>query len=168
MMATKNAFHIVDAASQPTYLDRSDPGVVTAVEWGGIRTLLVVPMLKEQELFGALTGYRREVRPFTGNQIELVKNFADQAVIAIENTRLLNELHQRTSDLSDVDVFPQDIRRALLNVIANGFYAATKCMEATKFSAMRSVKWSRNIRAAWTARWRPFARTQRQSLAICF
>ena len=130
-MATKNAVHIVDAASQPTYLDRSDPGVVTAVERGGIRTLLVVPMLKEQELFAALTGYRREVRPFTGNQIELVKHFAEQAVIAIENTRLLNELHQRTSDLSDVDVFPQDIRRALLNVIASGFYAATKCMEAT-------------------------------------
>jgi signal transduction histidine kinase len=81
------------------YID-GDPLAVAGVELGGIRTLLIVPMLKDEKTFGTIGIYRQEVRPFTDKQVELVSNFAAQAAIAIENTRLLNELRQRTDDLS--------------------------------------------------------------------
>src|SRR4030095_12871103 len=67
----------------------------------GARTFITVPMLKETELVGAIAIYRQEVRPFTDRQIDVVTSFAKQAVIAIENARLLEELRQRTADLTE-------------------------------------------------------------------
>ena len=99
MMAARTVLHIDDTTAEQGYVERR-PEYVAAVELGGVRTFMAVPMLKEDEPIGAFLLARQEVRPFTDKQIALVTSFARQAVIAIENTRLLSELRQRTNDLS--------------------------------------------------------------------
>jgi GAF domain-containing protein len=110
VMKTGRTVHLPDLAASQAYLDRH-PIMVEAVELGGVRTVVGVPMLKDAELVGIIGIYRQEVRPFTDKQVALLTNFAAQAVIAIENTRLLSELRESLQE--------QTATSEVLQVISN-------------------------------------------------
>jgi signal transduction histidine kinase len=152
---TKQAVHILDArAEQEVWIER-DPYFITAAELSGTRTLVVVPMLNECKLVGAIAIYRQEVRAFSEKQIELVTNFANQAVIAIENVRLFNEIQDKSRQLAEASERKSHFLASMsheLRTPLNAIIGLTEMMvtNAARFGTEKALEPLRRVNAAGT------------------
>jgi two-component system, NtrC family, sensor kinase len=135
VIRTKQTAHVADLAATGLYVERH-PATVTAVELGGVRTVVAVPMLKDNELIGVIAIFRQEVRPFTDKQIELVTTFADQAVIAIENVRLFDDVQKRTRELTE-SLEQQTATSEVLQVISSSLTDTQPVFDAIVHSGLK-------------------------------